>query len=84
MRNRGTQRTSVLWDRASRTHRSHWNPRGLMWGHPARCPRLGYVLLQTVHDGQASGGQEGVAPCIPTRAGPLDPGLTNATNAHPG
>ncbi len=50
---------------ALRTHRSHWNPRGLVRGHTTRCPRLDTHSFPMVSDETASGGQRGVAPLHP-------------------
>ncbi len=47
---------------ALRTHRSLCSPRGLMWGASGTVSAFGHSLLQTSLDGQASGGQRGVAP----------------------
>ncbi len=54
-------------------HRSLCNPRGLVRGHPACCPRPGHALLQTSPDGQASGGHEGFRPPALPHQGTLDP-----------
>ena len=47
---------------ALRTPRSLCNPRGLVRGHTARCPRLDTYSFRQFPTGQASGGQMGVAP----------------------
>ncbi len=51
VRNRGTQRMSPCGtsvEDSPTPHRLLCNPRGLVRGHTARCPRLGHALLLTV------------------------------------
>ena len=47
---------------ALRTHHSLWNPRGLVRGHPTRCPRLDTRSFREIETRRASGGQRGLAP----------------------
>ncbi len=57
-------------------------PRGLVWGASGTLSALGYVLLQTSLDGQASGGQGRCPSALPTRV-PLDPvGLSINRRMH--
>ncbi len=71
MRNRGKQRTSALWNRPLRTHRSLCTPSGLVRGHTARCPRLDTPSFRHLSTAEASGGQRGVAPLYPPPGCPL-------------
>ncbi len=61
---------------ALRTHRSLWNPCELMWGHPARRPRLDthfFRHLSTARPPAGKGPKNNTGPsALPTRV-PLDP-----------
>ncbi len=65
MRNRGTQRTSPLWDSRAEDslgHRSLCNPRGLVRGAYDTLSALGHVLLQTSLDGPGLRRAKGASP----------------------
>ena len=82
MRNRGTQQMfssgTSIEDSLTSDH-SLCNPRGLVRGHPARCPRLDTCSFRDLSTAKASGGQGGFSPLHPLTRVPLDPVLSSAS-----
>jgi len=56
------QRGDPRREPASRTHRSLWNLRGLVWGHPTRSPRLDKCSFRYLSTGQSLRRAKGILP----------------------